>query len=260
MAISMQAVPSVSEQPVGGQFRQRIERKFFVKPRDIGFAYALLRQVCRPDSEYPVGQINSLYFDTADLDQYERSASGEFEKDKVRIRWYGENDALPETVPVFLELKSRRGFASSKRRERFMVFGEKLELDNLSAGIIDRTVLVNTIAGFGHFPPSPLRPIITVSYLRYRFTEMLSGFRVSLDYNIRSTFVAREFGYGEKELPLIGGVVEVKGPTMELPWTLRRLKLLNTDWGRFSKYSHCIDTHLADIGTIGRLWPSGRMA
>ena len=34
-------------------------------------------------------QINSLYFDTPDLDQHERSLAGEFAKDKVRIRWYG---------------------------------------------------------------------------------------------------------------------------------------------------------------------------
>ena len=255
----MQVTKANSEQPIGGQFEQRIERKFFVKPRDIGFAHALLRQVCRPDSEYPVGQINSLYFDTADLDQHERSASGEYRKDKVRIRWYGENNAMPQMAPVFLELKSRRGFASSKRRDKFPVSRDKLEPDQLGAGIIDRTVLTNTIAGFGHFPSSPLRPIITISYLRYRFTEMLSGFRVSLDHNIRSTFVAREFGYGEKELPLIGGVIEVKGSSMELPGTLRKIKLLNTDWSRFSKYSHCIDTHLTDLGTVGRLWPSGRM-
>ncbi len=92
----MELGPAIDERPpdvtpVGGQFRQRFERKFFVVPRNIGFAYALLRQVCRPDSEYPEEQINSLYFDTPDLDQLQRSAAGEFKKDKVRIRWYGHN-------------------------------------------------------------------------------------------------------------------------------------------------------------------------
>jgi len=72
---------------VGGQFAPRIERKFFIFPKNIGFAHTLLRQVCRPDSEYPEGLVNSLYFDTPDLDQYTRSSSGEFRKDKVRIRW-----------------------------------------------------------------------------------------------------------------------------------------------------------------------------
>ncbi len=248
----------MTQRSVEGQFRQRIERKFFVKPPEIGFAGALLRQVCRQDSEYPKGQVNSLYFDTTNLEQHERSASGEFKKDKVRIRWYGKTEDLPETVPVFLELKSRRGFASSKRRERFLISREMLQPDNLSAGIIDRKKLVATIAGFGHFPSEPLRPVILISYWRYRFTDMLDGFRVALDHNIRSVFIAREFGYGEGELPLRGGVIEVKGPSMELPRTLRRIKLLNTDWSRFSKYSHCIDAHLEAPGTVARLWPSGK--
>jgi len=244
---------------VGGQFGQRFERKFYIIPQNIDLAYALLRQFCRPDNEYPHGRINSLYFDTPDLDQHERSASGEFNKDKVRIRWYGEYETLPEIVTVFLELKSRRGFASSKKREKFQVSSEALRVNRLRAGIIDRKVLGNTVAGFGHFTQQPLRPIITISYSRYRFTEIFSGVRVSLDYDIRSTFVAQGFGNGERELPLRGAVIEVKGPTMELPTTLRRMKLLDTDWSRFSKYSHCIDSHLEDPGAMARLWPSGRV-
>ena len=72
--------------------RQRIERKFFVLPKNIGLAYGLLQHVCRLDSEYPSEQINSLYFDTADLNQHEKSSSGDYRKDKVRIRWYGEDE------------------------------------------------------------------------------------------------------------------------------------------------------------------------
>jgi hypothetical protein len=65
---------------------------------------------------------------------------------------------------------------------------------------------------------------------------------------------------GERELRLQGGVIEVEGRDMELPITLRRAKLLNVDWSRFSRYGYCIDSHLADLGTMGRLWPSGRVA
>lgn len=255
----MQRVQTAEQEAVGGQFRQRIESKFFILPNNIDLAYGLLRQVCRPDIDYPEGQINSLYFDTVDLEQHERSLSGEYKKDKVRIRWYDKFENLQETVPVFVELKSRRGFSSSKKRAKFFVSREDLQLDRLNAGIIKKTMLEDTIAGFGHFPPETLMPIIAVSYLRYRFTEIMTGVRVSLDHNIRSTFIARDLGYGERELPLRGGVIEVKAPTMELPRTLRRMKLLKTDWSRFSKYSHCIDSHREDLGSIARLWPSGRV-
>jgi hypothetical protein len=65
---------------------ERFERKFYLVPKKVGLAYGLLRQICFMDSKYPSEQINSLYFDTADLDQYARSLSGDFQKDKVRIR------------------------------------------------------------------------------------------------------------------------------------------------------------------------------
>jgi len=238
---------------------QRFERKFFILPRNLGFAYTLLRQICRPDREYPKGLVSSLYFDTADLEQYTRSASGDFKKDKVRIRWYGEFDDYQETVPVFLELKKRQGFASSKQRQRLVVPLQHLELANLGRGIVTRNMLVDTIARFDYYPELPLRPIIKISYYRYRFNEMVTGTRVSFDYSIRSSMIAPELGYRERDLRLLGGVIEVKGPTLELPVTLRRMRILDTDWSRFSKYGQCIESHLSEPGTVARLWPSGRM-
>jgi hypothetical protein len=55
---------------------QRFERKYYLVPMKVGLAYGLLRHICLMDSEYLSEQINSLYFDTADLDQHERFSSG----------------------------------------------------------------------------------------------------------------------------------------------------------------------------------------
>jgi hypothetical protein len=238
---------------------QRIERKFFIVPRNIGLAYMLLRQVCRLASEYPEEQINSLYFDTPDLEQHNRSLSGEFRKDKVRIRWYGADENPQDEMAVFLELKSREGFASAKQRRRLLVPSEHLKLSSLSNGIVPKSTLIDTMSGFGYFPTKPLQPIIKISYWRYRFTEILTGVRVALDCHIRSTMIAREIGYGERELELPGGVIEVKGSNMELPITLRHMKIMDLDWSRFSKYSYCIDSHSGKLGTVGRLSPSGKI-
>jgi hypothetical protein len=223
---------------------QRFERKFAVDPRYNGFALAFLRQICYPDGQYPANRITSLYFDTNDLDQYIRSASGEYRKDKIRIRWYDKVAGEDAKVPVYLELKSRQGFASSKRRERLLVEPERLEPDNLRRGIIDKQLLLNTLAGFGHFPSGPLKPVILISYLRYRFTEMQTGIRVSFDYNISAISVAPELSHRNREIHLDDSVIEVKGPSLELPVTLRRMRILNTDWSRYSKYGHCIDAYI----------------
>jgi len=238
---------------------KRFERKFYILPKNIHFAYTFLRQVCRPDSEYPESLVSSLYFDTADLEQYIRSASGDFKKDKVRIRWYDEDDIQGDTAPVFIELKMREGFASSKQRKRLIAPVKELELSRLGRGIISRTELMETLAEFGHYPELPLRPIIKITYHRYRFNEMLTGTRVSLDYHVRSSMVAPELGHRERELRLPGGIIEVKGASIELPLTLRRMRILDTDWTRFSKYGSCIESHMTDLGTVARLSPPGRI-
>jgi hypothetical protein len=238
---------------------ERIERKFYLPPQRIGLAYGLLKHVCCFDAEYPSEQINSLYFDTGDLDQYERSSSGEFRKNKIRIRWYGEEKNLRDVLVVFLELKSRQGFASTKQRLEKQVPVEKLTLDNLGKGIIPKTLLVDTLASFGYFPSEPLQPIIKISYWRYRFKEIMTGQRVALDCHICSTMIAREIGNGERDLKLPGGVIEIKGKSMELPTTLKHMKILDLDWSRFSKYSSCIDLHSDEPGTVGRLSPSGKI-
>ena len=241
------------------KLRQRIERKFFVLPRNFDCALLLLRQLCHADVEFPFEQINSLYFDTEDLDQYERSSSGDFRKNKIRIRWYHQLDAYQETVPVFVELKSREGFASSKQRRRLLVPKYQLEPANLHKGIIPRTTLIDILASFGYYLEEPIQPVIAISYWRYRFNELFSGSRLALDYDIRSTMVKQSPGYQEKELKLSGAVIELKGTSMELPLILRDMKLLDLDWSRFSKYSSCIDSHNEEIGAIGRLSPSGKI-
>jgi len=237
---------------------QRIERKFYLPPQRVGMAYGLLQHVCRFDAEYPSEQINSLYFDTAELEQHNKSLAGDLRKDKVRIRWYGEEKNLSDMLTVFLELKSRQGFASTKQRLKLQVPTENLALDNLGKGIIPKTLLVDTAASFGYFPPEPLQPIVKICYWRYRFNEIITGQRVSLDCHIRSTMIARGIGNGERDLELPGAVIEIKGTSMELPTTLKHMKILDLDWSRFSKYSSCIDSHNDEPGTVGRLSPSGK--
>jgi hypothetical protein len=249
---------------------ERMEQKFFVAPKNIGLARALVQRVCRVDPRFPAEQINSVYFDTVDLDQHERSLSGELVKDKVRIRWYGdEHDPhgscrveIPPPgsgprVPVWLELKSRRGFSSTKQRLSLTVSPDRLEPAALTLGVVPRSILVRVMASFGFFSPGPLRPIIVISYFRRRFVEPLTGYGVAMDSHIRSTMLLPGTQGGERGLELPGAVIEVKCPGFELPPALRQLAAVGSSWSRYSKYSGCLDAHDADRGTVSRLWPSG---
>ena len=258
---------------------QRMEQKFFIAPRRINLVLALLLRRCRWAVEYPEEQINSLYFDTIDLDQHQRSSAGEFAKDKVRIRWYGSKcdphggplapeDAVgphsmagpgESTVPVWLELKSRRGASSTKLRRVVEVQETALVPGRLAAGIVPADTLLQTIAEFGFFSKGSLRPVVVVSYWRRRFIEPQTGARVALDSHIRSSCVMSGVGRGEKGLELPGAIVELKAPKLDLPQCLRPLAEIGSSWTRYSKYSSSLEAHMSTLGAVSRLWPSGTM-
>jgi hypothetical protein len=239
---------------------RRIERKFYVAPRQIGIAQGLLRQVCRPDGEYSTCLVNSLYFDTFDLEGYHDSQSGDLDKEKVRIRWYGEDGGPGEARTIYVELKSKRGFVGIKQRLEMTVPGARLAMPDLARGVVSRATLSGVLSSFGHFPEKMLVPVVRITYRRYRFVEPLTGQRVALDCQIRSTMVGPGPGKGDAELELAGAVIEIKGASVELPVTLMRMGVLDVDWSRFSKYSACIDAHEERLGAIGRLSPSGRVS
>jgi hypothetical protein len=268
-----------------GSSSERVEQKFFVPPKRMSLVLALLLRTCRRADQYAEEQINSLYFDTADLDQHERSRAGEFAKDKVRIRWYGsargphdgsvgpkdviqphtiiENRNMPEarmaTVPVWLELKSRRGSTSTKARAVVDVQPSCLTPQSMAAGIVPASTLLWTMADFGFFPSGRLLPIVVVSYWRRRFVEPRMGVQIALDSQIRSSTVLPGIGRREKELELPGAVVEVKGPTLDLPLCLRPLAEIGSSWTWYSKYSSSLEAHMSTMGAVSRLWPSGTM-
>jgi hypothetical protein len=238
---------------------ERFERKFFVPPEKMLFARSMLSHICLKDSKYPEGVINSLYFDTPDLECFQKSDDGSYERDKIRIRWYDKPDNQQEEVPVYLELKSKKGFASKKHRRKFFVPAERLNRFNACNTIISRDMILRLLSEFGYFPEDLLLPVILITYSRSRFVEILTGTRLSFDWRISSLATAAGLGYSEKNLMLDGGIIEIKGPSMEIPVSLRPLIGLGVDWTRFSKYGSCLESQMEQPGSAGRLRPSGRI-
>jgi hypothetical protein len=255
--------------------KERMEHKYFISPDAAVRALALLRRSCRYDPEFPQEQINSLYFDSPDLDQHERSLAGDLVRSKIRIRWYGDRvgpHATPggedaasackgsDKVRVWVELKSRCGFASTKQRRTVKVPVERLALPALRQGILEPHALEQIMTEFSFCSARRLCPIAAISYWRHRFVEPCSGSRVSLDSHIRSTVVVPGLGRGERGLELAGAVLEVKGAGFVLPTQLLALAELGASWTRFSKYSASLDAHLEGLDDVARVWPSGVMA
>jgi hypothetical protein len=241
------------------QIWERFERKFFVPPAKTIFARSLLSHTCLPDGKYPQGTINSLYFDTPDLDHFQKSDDGNYERDKICIRWYDNPGDLKGMVPVYLELKSKKGFVSRKKRRKIFVPAERLKRIQYDDTIVARNVISGTLTEFGYFSKEPLIPVIVVTYRRFRFTEIMTGTRLSFDWRICSTLTNHVLGHTRLNLMLEGGVIEIKSPTVEIPVSLRSLVELGTDWTRFSKYAGCLESQMEKPGSVGCLWPSGRI-
>lgn len=239
---------------------ERIERKFFVSPEKTFLVRNLLAQTCLKDKLYHRGVINSLYFDTPDLDHYWKSDDGDYGRHKIRIRWYDSPPDACRTFPVYLELKSKNGFASSKQRRKILVPADRVNTVRIDNTIINMDIILRTLTEFGYFPEDRLHPVILISYERFRFVEILTDARLSFDFKIRSTLAAMHLGYSRKSLMLAGGVVEIKGLRMEIPHSLRTLNSIGIDWTRFSKYASCVESQQGIPGSMGSLWPSGRIS
>jgi len=217
-----------------------------------------LTHLCKRDREFPQNIVTSLYFDTPDLDQFQKSDDGHYEREKIRIRWYDDSVVEGGLIPVYLELKRKRGYLCSKQRKRLLVPQERLSGIQGSDTIINRNVIQETLAEFGYYPDGPLMTIILVTYKRIRFKEILTGARLSFDWGISSSLTAPWLGFGEGSLMLEGGIIELKDPSMAIPASLRSLRSLSTDWSKFSKYAFCLESQIERPGSFGRSWPSGR--
>ncbi len=238
---------------------RRFERKFFLPAEKIPFAAHLLVHCCVKDPQFHKGTIHSVYYDTHDNAALHDSNEGNPIRNKIRVRWYDTPSETSATTPVFLELKSKDGFAGTKQRMKTLVPTERLTNPARRGSILDVTTVHQTLFQFGHYPEGLLHPVIYISYRRLRFQDLLTGIRISLDWDIGSSLVGPHVSRGAGLLLMHGGVIEIKGPSMDIPRTVQSIRHLGTDWSRYSKFAGCLEAQMEDSGSVGRLWPSGRV-
>lgn len=161
------------------------ERKFVSCNADPQGAIALLQAMTRPDGHYPVGSLESVYFDDAGLSSYYEKANGDALKRKVRIRWYRPPAGGGPEGPTdaFLEIKDRIGAARDKCRVRFQADGALLDRAPLDDPVWDE-ILRGACASAGLELPAGLLPTVSIRYSRHRFVCPLTGARISIDYDI----------------------------------------------------------------------------
>ncbi|MBI1882806.1 MAG: VTC domain-containing protein [Chlamydiae bacterium] len=222
----------------------RSEQKWVAAFGAQDFALGWLRHVCLKDPLYPQGTVFSIYYDTPRLDLYDEKVHGDYQKTKVRLRWY---DDLSKTslreVKVFLEVKTKMGQAGKKVRKEFFIPVERLrrwDVDFL------KDWGETHLAEFQEIP-RPLFPILSIEYDRHRFVCPSLGARVSLDVRIRSSWINEEVvpSLGKTLAPLI--VFELKGHhTMDIPWLTDLVRLGFRPQG-YSKYAAMLSQILQGV-------------
>jgi len=112
---------------------------------------------------FPSRNVNSIYFDTQDLDFFTDSEEGTVPRKKIRYRWYDSREI------------SQNGAIEIKKTNATLREKDSIKITNLDFDKI--TKISENIYGIS------LSPVVKVSYRRDYFLD-IKGNRYTLDYNI----------------------------------------------------------------------------
>ncbi|KGG00272.1 hypothetical protein EU98_1804 [Prochlorococcus marinus str. MIT 9314] len=183
---------------------------------------------------YKERKVNSIYLDNFDYESYNDSVSGIMTRNKVRIRWYGENNLIKPS----LEIKSKNGDVGSKN-----IFNLE-EIDISKPFTFQSIRAINSNRKFASQYPFLLdfiNPTLYCSYLRRYFLNREKTLRITLDYQIKymKPFINANI-LKLKPIQDNSVVLELKyNSDLDIQKTLE-FKSLPFRTSRFSKYSNGI--------------------
>ena len=190
---------------------RRIEQKYIFHAGYTDMIREWLNHACVADPLYPCGLVSSLYYDTPELLHFHESRNGEFQRAKVRLRWYVDPTAAgPDAgVPCYLEVKTKQGALTAKRRKEVAIRSAVLCNDPFSSReILDLPVRVLDL---GYQEAGMLVPVLLIQYRRRRYLDAASGCGISLDGQIRCSSANERVVQGMPPVHLDVGVLEIKG-------------------------------------------------
>ena len=148
----------------------RYERKYPITGSSTEAVESFLKMHPLSFSEiFPDRRVNSLYFDTPDWDLLEESLSGDAERMKIRIRWYGNFHTVKKPI---LEIKIRRFDTGDKLLYKIPVG----EISPAELALQGPKWVRDLFA-----PDLEIRPAVFVSYTRSYFGNADNRFRVTID-------------------------------------------------------------------------------
>jgi len=196
-----------------------------------------LAAVSTPERAYPPALVCTTYFDTPDLSLLGEKIGSDYLKMKVRVRWYASLDGDPTGSPVFAEVKYRVGTRRDKLRVNIDADPRRLSATPLHGpawrGVLDR------LRPQAPMMPARLEPVLSLRYARYRYVDICTVARLTLDEKIAVTALNQTRRVGRVPARLSVAVFEYKGAQDDLPPHLAALVRFGARRGSCSKYLAC---------------------
>mgnify|MGYP001234589931 FL=1 len=187
-------------------------------------------------------RINSIYYDTPNYKFANETAEGTLNRQKVRIRFYGDLDKF--NFPQ-LEIKSKIGLVGKK--EVIKLQKDELYENNFLIRNLHKLNIKNIEASF---LLKAIEPKVTVTYKRKYFVSSCKKYRFTLDSNIGFKLFDRNFPNQSLNYDLIypfnKKILELKYDVNDEVLVNRIVKNLPFRLTSFSKYL----TALRNIGLI----------
>jgi len=161
----------------------RYERKWIITNQNFDEVFiSLKRSKLFFVSQHNDRNINSLYFDDSSLSTIHQKLDGINDKEKFRLRWYGDNKVLKDPK---LEVKYKNGFLVKKKFIKVNELNNLKFFYNKNLEIIDRHI--NKVLNF----KNKLEPILSTHYKRSYFISSNGLIRATLDRNLRSFLLTK---------------------------------------------------------------------
>jgi hypothetical protein len=192
-------------------------------------AVSYAKEAFRFRETYQERIVNSIYFDTMNLDFFYESVDGQPFRFKPRVRWYSNASSPSE---AFFEFKVRLGSAGGKVR---IPLGKVDPVQFKSPEKFRAWAMQKTLAEPIRMLSAACMPTLQTSYRR-RYFQGERGLRATLDYELSASrlFGGQKFSVGPRIFSEVSPLLELKCP---IDLNINIGSLLASNAFRASKFS-----------------------
>lgn len=183
--------------------------------------YTQLRKIIGEQSAsraFPTRSINSIYFDTRELDDFNDSEEGSVPRQKTRLRWYGSRKIRKHLSGA---VESKSTLSNHREKESFRITD------------MDQESLIDLIS---NVRKAKMIPVALVSYVREYF-KTASGLRFTLDRHIQYAATDKYYRVTRTERDY-SNVLELKVP-VDVDYSAKTNEFADLRT-RFSKYCEAV--------------------